>query len=318
MLMQIDFPSSRDGRCVGRARSVGVVAAVLVAAAVVFPAAASAAPPSVAAWYMYGNSLSALESNANVHACTFAQDQPDTNTDIMLLDFGAARLISGGYGAVDFSGVTFKNAEILSALESAADGYHRCRVRGGTIIEYGNSNYHLSAVGMSNTDVWNAGYKQMERAQDLSNYQSTKGYNNEGGGAASDMEPSWDGQLNTKQLVNGATAQGWTIYDDYGSADGCPQSGSSNGACNNGWDISDVAYVSYNGLALGLPEIYYTANADQWTVVRKWWDNNHSSTYLFDGTTGSTGVGLLAGQGWNTLNSLNPGDVIANLVCFGC
>jgi hypothetical protein len=296
-----------------------ILAVTLAVGALALPAAASAAPPSVAAWYMYGTSLSALKSNANTHACTFAQNQPDSNTDIMLLDFGAARLLSGGDdGTVDFSNTNFKNADILTALESAADGYHNCRVQGGTIVEYGNSNYHMSNVGMSNTDVWNAGKNQMARAQDLSNYQSSKGYNNEGGSAASDMEPSWDGQLITKQLVNGATAQNWDIYDDYGSADGCPQSGSSNGSCNNGWDVSDVGYVSYNGLALPLPEIYYTANADQWTVVRKWWDNNHSSSYFFDGTTGSTGVGLLAGAGWNTLNTDNPGDVDSNLICFGC
>jgi hypothetical protein len=131
------------------------------------------------------------------------------------------------------------------------------------------------------------------------------------------MEPSWDGAPITKQLVNGNQSQGWALYYDFGSADGCPQSGSANGACNNGWSVSDVGYVSFHGLALPLPEIYYTANANQWTVVRRWWNANQGG-YFFYGATGSTGVGLTPATAWNTLNSLNSGLVEPELVCFGC
>jgi hypothetical protein len=239
----------------------------------------------------------------------------------MLLDFGAARRLPGGdYGTVDFSNTFFKNADILLALESAADGYHSCHVKGGVEIEYGNSNYQMSNSGMSNADAWNAGYNQEKRAQDLFNYQSAHGYSSQGAAAASDMEPSYDGPLITKQLVNGATAYDWSIYDNFGSVDGCPTSGSSDGSCNNGWDVSDVGYVSFHGLALPLSEIYYTVSADQWTVIRKWWDNNHSSTYFWDGVTGETPApsgGINATTGWNTLNADNPGRVDSNLVCYG-
>jgi len=87
--------------------------------------------------------------------------------------------------------------------------------------------------------------------------------------------------------------------------------------CNNGWDVSDVAYVSFHGLALPLPEIYYTVNASQWTVVRKWWNANEGD-YFFGGATASTGVGLTPAAAWNTLDSLNSGLVDSELVCFGC
>jgi len=107
------------------------------------------------------------------------------------------------------------------------------------------------------------------------------------------------------------------LYYDFGSADGCPQSGSSNGACNNGWHVSDVGYASYHGLALPLPEIYYGVNASQWTVVRRWWNGNHGG-YFFAGATATTGAGLTPGVAWNTLNSLNGGLVDSELVCFGC
>jgi len=284
-------------------------------------ASAAAAPNTVEAFYMYGSTVTGLQSNANTDGCNYASTQPDYQTDIMLLDFGAARAFpNGDYGTIDFSGATFKNSSILLALERAADGYHNCHVKGGVIIEYGNSNYHMSNVGMTNADAWNAGYWQEQTAENLAAYQVAQGYTSQGAGAASDMEPSYDGQLITKQLVNGATSQGWALYDDFGSVDGCPTSGSSNGPCNNGWDVGDVAYVSFHGLAVPLPEIYYAVSANQWTVIRKYWDATHSTDYFFDGVTGETpgpSGGLNATAGWTTLNSKNSGLVNWNIVCFG-
>lgn len=283
-------------------------------------AVAAAAPSPVTAWYMYGNSASELRSYAYAHGCDFAHSQPGTSLRVLLLDFGAARkLDSSTWGAVDFSNTRFSNPDILGALERAADGYHNCHVHGSVDVVYGNSNYHLSTAGMSGTDAWWAGFHQSERSEDLSDYQASNGYSSQTSDAASDMEPSWESAALTKQLVNGDQAQGWALYYDFGSADGCPQSGSADGACNNGWHVSDVGYVSYAGLALPLPEIYYTANANQWTVVRKWWNaNTHGGGYFFLGVTGSTGVGLTPTSSWNTLNSLNSGLVESELACFGC
>jgi len=237
------------------------------------------------------------------------------------MDFGAARVLPDGeFGAIDFSGTTFPNSSILLALEKAADGYHNCHTKGGVAIEYANSNYHMSNVGMSNADAWNAGYDQELTAEHLADYQGAHGYSSQASGAASDMEPSYDGQLITKQLVNGATAQGWSWYDDFGSVDGCPTSGNSNGPCNNGWTVADVGYVSFHGQAVPLPEIYYAVSANQWTVVRKYWDATYGPGYFFDGVTGATPApsgGISAATAWNTLNAKNPGLVNPNLVCYG-
>ena len=298
--------------------AVGAVLAGIAA----YPAfAAAAAPKPVPAYYMYGTSVAGLVNVATSDGCDFATRQPDSQTDIMLLDFGAARAFpNGDFGAIDFSGATFTNASILQALDGAADGYHTCHVRGAVIIEYANSNYHMSNVGMTNTDAWNAGYDQEQTAQNLSVYQDAHGYSSQGSGVASDIEPSYDGPLISKQLVNGASAQGWSVFDNFGSVDGCPTSGSSNGPCNNGWDVSDVGYVSFHGIAVPLPEIYYTVSASQWTVIRKWWNANHTSAYFFDGVTGTTPApsgGVNAITGWNTLTSKNPGFVGDNLICYG-
>jgi hypothetical protein len=297
---------------------VRILVAIAVAVGLALPATAAGASNPVSAWYMYGSSASELKSYAYAHGCDFARAQPGTNVRILLLDFGAARkLDSSTWGAVDFSNTRFSNADILASLKRAADGYHNCHVRGGVDIVYGNTNFHLSDSGMSTTDAWYAGYHQSERSEDLSDYQAAKGYDSQTSDAASDMEPSWDGSLITKQLVNGDQSQGWALYYDFGSADGCPQSGSADGPCNNGWSVSDVGYVSFHGLALPLPEIYLTANANQWTVVRKWWNVNQGG-YFFDGATASTGVALAPTTSWSTLNYLNSGLVRTELVCFGC
>lgn len=285
------------------------------AASLALPALAHAAPVPVRAWYMYATTLSGLESAAYQHGCYFAQHHP-AGARLLVLDFGAARKIDARtWGALDFGGVRFRNGDILAALEAAANGHHNCYTgTGSTIVSYGNSNYHLAASGMTQLDAWHAGYYQSARAKQLSDYERAHGYNRQSAAAASDMEPAWERRLLTRQLVDGVTAQGWALYYDYGSADGCPSSGSS-GSCANGWGVGDVAYVSYHGAAVPLPEIYYTANADQWTVVRRWW-NAHSNGYRFWGTTGTTHVGLTPQGGWNALNARNPGLLRSELACF--
>ncbi|HKC76830.1 MAG TPA: hypothetical protein VKB70_00430, partial [Gaiellaceae bacterium] len=241
---------------------VRLVACALLAAAglVAWASVAEATPNPVTAWYMYGSSASDLRSYAYARGCDFARAQPGGTLRVLLLDFGAARKVdSSTSGAVDFSNTRFSNADILAALERASDGYHNCHVRGSVDIAYGNSNYHLAVSGMSGTDAWNAGYRQSATSEDLHAYQEANGYTSQTSDAASDMEPSWESSSITRQLVNGDQAQGWAVYFDFGSADGCPQSGSADGPCNNGWHVSDVGYASYGGLAVPLPEIYYTA-----------------------------------------------------------
>lgn len=292
-----------------------LVAVGAVIAGLAVPAIANATPTPVTAWYMFGTTASALNSAAYSHGNTFAANSPG-GSRLLLLDFGGARkLSSSSWGAIDFSNTTFNNGQILTALENAADGVHNGYKSGTTTIAYGNSNSGLTASGMSTTDIWNAGYYQSQRASDLASYQSTHGYNQQGAAAGSDMEPSWDSYTATKNLVDGDTAQGYALYYDYGSADGCPSSGSS-GSCNNGWTVANVAYVSYSGVAVPLPEIYFTVNANQWTVIR----NNFGAGYTFYGTTAQNpnSGGLTPQGGWNALNSANPGDVLSELVCFGC
>ena len=276
---------------------------------------AAAAPPRVIASYVYATTLEGLKVEAYNRGCSFARNHPGGER-VLLLDFGAARKTgSSSWGALSFGGHLFSNAEILAGLKATADGHHNCYVRGTTIVTYGNSNYRMAISGMTQTDAYNVGFYQSSRAQQLASYQRSLGYNRQTAAIASDIEPSWDGAPISRKIVDGASAHGYALLYDYGSADGCPASGSG-GTCNNGWQVADVAHVSFSGSAVPLPEIYYTVNADQWTVVRRWWNGNATGGYLFWGTTATVGVGLTPAQGWDALAARNPGIVLGELVCF--
>jgi len=86
----------------------------------------------------------------------------------------------------------------------------------------------------------------------------------------SDMEASWNSVSATRAWTDGYnSADNWR-YVNYGSADGCPTSGS--GSCNNGWSQGDVRYVSYGSPpAWPMPEIYRTdgVHASQWDNIQE-------------------------------------------------
>lgn len=292
----------------------GVIALAAVVSAFSAAPLAQGTPLPVKAFYVYGSTPRTLQHVAYFDGKIYALKQPAGTDRVMMLDFGAARKLDADtWGVLGFGGSYFSNADVLLALEGAADGYHAGGSSGQTLITYGNSNYHLSTHGMGTSNTWYAGYYQEARAKQLADYEDSKGYDREYAAAGSDMEPSWEGPTVTRQLVNGATAYNVGLYYNYGSADGCPWTGSG-GDCNNGWDSNDAAYVSYHGMAWGLPEIYYTVNADQWTVIRRAWEASHPDEFLFAGVTAGGSLGPT--QAWNALAARNPNRVLDELICF--
>jgi hypothetical protein len=127
------------------------------------------------------------------------------------------------------------------------------------------------------------------------------------GWGGSDMEPSWANYGTTAGLVKGANVSGRVPYFNFGSADGCPQSGTG-GSCNNGWNIGGIGFLSQQGVAFPTPEIYSIPLANQWTVARKHWNQTHASNYVFYGATATT-IGLPAQQAWNALRARNSAVV---------
>lgn len=295
---------------VGRA-AVGLLAAVPIAtglAVLVQPAAAQAASVLVTnAYYMSATTASGLDTQAYNDGKAFAEEVTGGQTAYLIMDFGEVTESGGTYGACDFSSpcTDFVNSQILTALENASDGVHAGYTSGKIIICYGNSNYN--GRGLDYAEYKLAGQYQETRANDLASFQSSNGRVDQGAGAASDMEPGYNTYSNTKGLADGTSASGYSYpYIDYGSADGCPTTGSS-GSCSNGWTVGDEAYVSYTGNldSVVMPEIYTvnpTVMSEQWTVIRK-----NAGSYDFLGISAdssSQAVSL-----WNDLNNLNSGLV---------
>jgi hypothetical protein len=292
-----------------------VLAGALAALMAFSPAAALAAPTGVTAYYMRSTSASALNTEAYNDGYNFAKSTPAA-FEYLLLDFGAARDDgSGVWGACDFSMPTctlFSNAQIGTALQDAADGYHAGHSGAATVaVIDGNSNYEMSNSGMSNSDAYNAGYSLAYRAENLYNYQSTKGYSSQGAGGGTDMEPLYDGPTISLNLTSGLDAQGSVLGYDFGSADNCPNSGTG-GTCANSWSVENVGTASWTGLWTPLPQIYSSNDALQWTVVQ----NTYGNGYTFYGVTADPAY-LAASTAWNDLNSDSGGNVADNLICFG-
>lgn len=289
----------------------------VIGAAAATPSIASATPPSVPAYYIYGTSDAAVANAAYNDGCNFARANAGGNR-VLMLDFGAARASSAGGGTLDFSQYYVSNPAILTALESASNGVSNCYSGGYNIIVYGNNNSDLS--GMTTTDATNAGVWQAQRANDLFNYESSNNRNQQDTGVGIDMEPSFGARPISNDIVNGMNQGLAQAGYDFGSADGCPTSGSG-GSCNNGWTPFDVGWASFSGAMLPLPEIYYPVNANQWSVVKNAWNAQESIKYFFAGSTGeSSGAGLTPQQGWNDLSAANPGivDSSPGIICFGC
>jgi hypothetical protein len=218
---------------------------------------------------------------------------------------------------LDFDGFYVSNPTVLTALESASNGAHNCYSQGTNYLAYGNSNYEMTQAGMAEADATNAGMWQAQRADDLYNYERNNGRNSQSTAIGVDIEPSYDKRPISNDLPNGANQDGHQLDFDYGSADGCPQSGSG-GSCNNGWGVFDVAWASFHGISESMPQMFVSSQPLEWTVVRKAWDAQQPSSYFFSGSTGLSGWPLTAQQGWNALSADNPGLVGTQpgLICF--
>ena len=89
--------------------------------------------------------------------------------------------------------------------------------------------------------------------------------------AAVDLEPGWGppGQARSwvDGFVRGSTLRLW----NFGSADGCPQTVSTDLTCNNGWTIDDVLWVSSHAgpNVFAMPQIHTQSGSQsrQWAVL---------------------------------------------------
>lgn len=89
--------------------------------------------------------------------------------------------------------------------------------------------------------------------------------------AAVDLEPGWGPAGQARSWVDGFVRASSLRLWNFGSADGCPQSVSSDLTCNNGWTIDDVLWVSSHAgpNVFAMPQIHTQSGSQsrQWAVM---------------------------------------------------
>lgn len=292
--------------------------ALMAAAALAFPlqAAAGSSPPATQwSFYIYSTSTTtAYNLGCNQGTSDLNNAIPAT---LVWLDFG--NQLPNGSGTEEvFDQFTFSNAQIESLADEYADGFYYCTGSDTT------SHLYLSVGTRNSQDVTGNGttYGNGQTWSSVvsavqSHMNSSFCYNGRcksaqtTAWAANDMEPSWNSASNTINWANGFGASGG-VYVNYGSADGCPSGSYSNGSCNNGWNQYDVWYVSWGATpALASPEIYYSVNASQWTMISLYGDHYQGGdSAYYEGPldeydlNSSTNTSAQAwSQLWNDLNN---------------
>jgi hypothetical protein len=244
-----------------------------------------------------------LKRQARNDACAFAKRQTNT-TRVLLMDFGKSERHDGHWGTQLRTGPHFTNQHILDALKAGAHvyrGHGPCYTRGSVRFTYGNTNN--LPEWMSNRAARQAGRRQARMANRLQKYQVRQGFHYQGVAVAGDIEPQWNPPKITKDMVQGATAhKRGGLYFNYGAASECPPEGK---RCAKGWDVKDLATVSYGGIRRALPEIYRRVHAKQWTRVRRYWNNNHKRRFCFYGATSTPGFPVSMRESWARLRAKN-------------
>lgn len=252
-------------------RSAAAVALCLVAAiASVGPASAqtlpAAAPPDGV-----DDSYYVTSSNSQLIFDMGCQDGKVDATHgaaqrLTILDFGGQ--YADGSGTKPVVGpLELTNAQIENLTENYALGWYVC-------VGSDFSAVLTLGIGTNNSlrDVTNSGgatWANVVAAVANAEAPITKRIVVDG---ANDMETEWSTPAAALSWAAGYGAAGTgSYYFDYGDAGGCPQTTATNGPCNNGWNQRDVWEVSWGEpTALPLPEIYYAANAAQWTQISKY------------------------------------------------
>ena len=188
---------------------------------------------------------------------------------IMVIDFGQPAFNGSEWGTYFPVTTTFiSNNSIKWHAVNVARGYTQC-------LTNANSSTLTLVVGTTNNfgqTNYNHGYAWGNLIKDIINQVTTEGLaGHVTVEAGDDFETNWSSPSASKSWLDGYAASTSTAIYDYGDAGGCPEynTTSTPRGCNSGWTQDDVRYVSWNGSAWPLPEIYNTtgANARQWQQI---------------------------------------------------
>jgi hypothetical protein len=259
----------------GQAMTLMVTTATMLGTLVIWTPSASAAtmPPVTLSRYVSTTDMHTMGCNQRK-----LSDEQSQSHEIVILNFGDPGWVSyGTWGAWDDSiGGFNSNATIEKNVKEYMRGFWNCTA--------GDSKPFMTvALGVTNASsginsrtstatALGSGWGHM--IDDLNSWIAANGYGSQLTAAgAIDAEPGWGPPAYALAWANGfMSAAGSTYYYDFGSADGCPILG-----CSNGWSPASLYQIAWgNATALAVPEIYNNSMAQQWAAISAWGSANTS------------------------------------------
>lgn len=192
-------------------------------------------------------------------------------TGRMSLFFGAPSSVNGGYGSTMWGAPNVTVNQVSALAKEFARGYAWCRRSGAYALFIGIGTSNSTIDGRTYQWVREHGRAWAAMVRDLRAWAHRyhRGYFSFYG--AWDAEPSWSSVGKAEHWMLGYNSTpGRVGLHANNSADGCPSSTSTNGACNNGWNQRWVWRLSWQyDPALPVPQIYATSgvNARQWHML---------------------------------------------------
>ena len=207
--------------------------------------------------YVRGQDVTPIDTAVPViraAACDQARKVP---RGVVMLSFGAQRSAStNGFG------VAITNAQIVATTSAWAAGLAECAT-GPWEVSIGTSNsgsvtqYNGYMGGVAWAKVVAAAIAESDPRTVVS--------------GSVDLEPGWGPPGQARAWVDGYVRTTNARLWNFGSADGCPQSYTTDLTCNNGWTIDDVLWVSSHAgpNVLAMPQIHTQSGsqAKQWAVL---------------------------------------------------
>ncbi len=249
------------------------------------PAAyAAPGPPNLSAGY-YINTASTTTAY-NLGCTDGAYDQSHGYTSRLAeLDFGGQ--LSSGSGTELINGETLTNTQIEAVGENYGLGYFNCSGNTQNLTVAVGTNNSLSDISTTGGKGWHnvlhAIWTSSIAADILSQVNFIGG---------NDIE-DWSSGTSASAVT--AWANGWQsvttgLYLNYGSADGCSETGYTSGngytcsAANSSFNQYNYWYLSY-GLADAVvaPEIYASGQAPEWKEICLYGNYEHGRSIAFEG-----------------------------------
>ena len=207
--------------------------------------------------YVRGRDVQPIDTAVPVIRAAACDQAKKVRQGVVVLSFGK-QVDAGANGF----GKTITNAEMVATASAWAAGLAECgpgpwEVALGTSNSGGVTAYNGYLGGRAWSKVVAAARAESDPRVVIA--------------GAVDLEPGWGPPGQARAWVDGfvdsTTARLW----NFGSADGCPQTFTTDLTCNNGWTIDDVLWVSSHAgpNVLAMPQIHTQSGsqARQWAVL---------------------------------------------------